>query len=122
MKLLFAVTNDLTYDQRMQRICRSLSAWGYDVELIGRERELSVPLSSETFRQTRLNCFFSKGKLFYLEYNLRLLFYLLFTRFDAVCAIDLDTIVPVFIIGKLKGAKLIYDAHEYFTEVPEVVR
>ena len=121
MKIILTVTNDLTYDQRMQRICGSLSSAGYEIELVGRGRYFSIPLSTEPYRQTRLECIFNKGKLFYLEYNLRLLFYLTFSNFEAACAIDLDTIVPVFIIGKLKGAKLIYDAHEYFTEVPEVV-
>ena len=121
-RIVFTVTNDLTYDQRMQKICRSLAGAGYSVELIGRERNFSIPLSKEPFEQTRLKCIFDKGKLFYIEYNLRLLIYLTFSQFDGACAIDLDTIVPVYIIGKLKGAKLIYDAHEYFTEVPEVVR
>jgi glycosyltransferase involved in cell wall biosynthesis len=122
MRIIFTVINDLTYDQRMQKICRSLSKAGYEVELVGRERDFSVALGKEPFKQTRLTCFFNKGKLFYLEYNLRLFFYLGFSKFEAVCAIDLDTIVPVCIIGKLKGAKLVYDAHEYFTEVPEVIR
>ncbi len=121
-KIIFTVTNDLTYDQRMQRICRSLLGAGYNVELVGRERRKSVALADEPFKQTRLKCWVNKGKLFYLEYNIRLLFYLFYKEFDAACAIDLDTIVPVFIAGKLKGGKLIYDAHEYFTEVPEVVR
>ncbi len=121
-KIIFTVTNDLTFDQRMQKICISLSNAGYEIELIGRQRSFSLPLSAEFFKQTRLKCFFNKGKLFYLEYNLRLLAYLLFQKFDALCAIDLDTIVPVYIAGKMKGSKLIYDAHEYFTEVPEVIR
>lgn len=121
-KIIFTVTNDLTYDQRMQKICRSLSNAGYEIELVGRERYSSLPLSTEPFKQMRLRCIFNKGKLFYLEYNLRLLFYLLFQKFDALCGIDLDTIVPVYVVGKLKNKKLIYDAHEYFTEVPEVIR
>ncbi len=106
----------------MQRICRSLSGAGYEVELVGRERDTSVALTTEPYKQTRLKCWFDKGKLFYLEYNLRLFFYLRSLEFDAACAIDLDTIVPVFLAGKLRSAKLVYDAHEYFTEVPEVVR
>lgn len=121
-KIIFTVTNDLTYDQRMQKICRSLSNAGYEIELVGRERSFSLLLSNESFKQTRLKCIFNKGKLFYLEYNLRLLFYLLFQKADALCAIDLDTIAPVYLAGKVKSAKLIYDAHEYFTEVPEVIR
>jgi glycosyltransferase involved in cell wall biosynthesis len=121
-KIIFTVTNDLTYDQRMQKICSSLSAAGYEVELVGRLHDFSVPLDNQPYRQTRLWCIFNKGKLFYIEYNIRLLFFLLFREFDGVCAIDLDTIAPAYFVGKFKQAKLIYDAHEYFTEVPEVVR
>lgn len=120
-KIILTVTNDLTYDQRMQKICRSLCGAGYEVELVGRTRTHSKPLTEEPFKQTRLKCFINQGKLFYAEYNLRLLFYLLFQKTDALCAVDLDTIIPVYLTGQLKGAKLIYDAHEYFTEVPEVI-
>lgn len=121
-KIVFTVTNDLVFDQRMQKICRSMVSAGYTVQLIGRQRKASPPLSLEPYQQTRLTCFFNKGKLFYLEYNLRLFIHLLFTKFHAACAIDLDTIMPIYYAGKLKGAKLAYDAHEYFTEVPEVIR
>jgi glycosyltransferase involved in cell wall biosynthesis len=119
--IILTVTNDLSYDQRMQKICRSLAKAGYAVQLVGRERSFSIPLRNESYRQTRLKCIFNKGKLFYVEFNLRLLLYLLFSIFDAACAVDLDTIVPVVLISKLKGAKIAYDAHEYFTEVPEVI-
>ncbi len=120
-KIVFTVTNDLTYDQRMHRICSSLAGAGYAVELVGRERSFSIPLIEQPYKQTRLSCFFNKGKLFYIEYNIRLFIYLLFSRLNAACAIDLDTIMPVYYVGKLKKAKLVYDAHELFTEVPEVI-
>ncbi len=121
MQLLFLVTNDLTYDQRMIRICRSLAQAGYAVRLVGRALPNSPHLVKETYEQQRLFCFFEKGKFFYLEFNLRLFFYLLWHRFDLVCAIDLDTIVPAYLVSKLRQKKIVYDAHEYFTEVPEVV-
>lgn len=121
-KIVFTVTNDLSYDQRMQKICRSLTKAGYSVKLVGRERKYSIPLTEEPYEQKRLKCTFDSGKLFYAEYNIRLFIYLLFTSFDAACAIDLDTIAAVYFAGKLKFAKLAYDAHEYFTEVPEVIR
>ena len=120
-KIILAVTNDLSYDQRMHRICGSLARAGYRVELVGRQLPWSKPPAERPYRQTRLACRLTEGKGFYLEYNLRLLFYLLTSRFDAVCAVDLDTIVPAWIAGRLKGAFLVYDAHEYFSEVPEVV-
>ena len=120
-KIILAVTNDLTYDQRMHRICDSLVAAGHSVELVGRLRRQSRPLMERSFEQKRLHCRFEKGKFFYLEYNIRLLVYLLRSRFRILCAVDLDTIVPAWIAGRLKGARLVFDAHEYFSEVPEVV-
>lgn len=121
-KIVLAVTNDLTYDQRMQKICCSLVAANYEVELVGRELPESVVLEKKKFTQTRLQCFFHKGKLFYAEYNLRLFFYLLIQKFDAVCAVDLDTIAACVLAAKAKRKKIAFDAHEYFTEVPEVIR
>ena len=116
-----AVTNDLTYDQRMIRICTSLSQAGYDVVLVGRKEPSSLPLQRQLFRQHRLRLLFRKGKLFYLEYNLRLLFYLLFRRMDCICAIDLDTIIPCCWAARLKRIPRVYDAHELFCEMKEVV-
>lgn len=57
----------------------------------------------------------------YLEYNLRLLFYLLFTPTDCFCAIDLDTILPNYFASAFRGKKRVYDAHELFTEQKEIV-
>lgn len=119
--IFFTVTNDLTYDQRMQRICTTLVENGYAVTLIGRKRAASLPLRARSFRQKRLRCWFTKGKFFYAEYNLRLLFWLLFQKIDAICAIDLDTIVPCYHISKWKKIPRIYDAHELFTELKEVI-
>src|ERR1043165_6168432 len=128
-RIIFTVVNDLTYDQRMHRICNSLVNDGYDVLLIGRKLsrrgpfgKSSIPLQQEKFKQQRLNVFFSRGKLFYLEYNICLFFVLLFKRFDIVCGIDLDTILPCYFISKIKNKKCVYDAHELFPEVPEVIR
>lgn len=121
MTIVFTVTNDLTYDQRMQRICRSLATSGYDVLLVGRALPHSIALKDNEFRQKRLKCRFNKGFLFYAEYNLRLCLFLLRASYDAVCSIDLDTLPAGFAAAALRGKKRVFDAHEYFTEVPEVV-
>lgn len=105
----------------MQRICGSLAQAGYEVLLVGRQWPASAPLTPQPYRQHRLRCHFRRGKLFYLEYNLRLLGYLLGQRAAAWCAIDLDTALPVWLRARLGGQPFIYDAHELFTEVPEVV-
>ena len=116
-RIVFTVTNDLSYDQRMQRICTSLANAGYNILLIGRKLKNSVALKEEIFEQKRLRCFFNKGFLFYAEYNTRLFFFLLFVQMNAVCAIDLDTILPCYFVCGLRGKKRIYDAHELFTEM-----
>lgn len=120
-KIYFTVTNDLTYDQRMHRICTSLAENGYNVTLVGRKIPSSLPLAEKKFAQKRIRCWFNKGKLFYFEYNLRLTNYLLFQKIDAICAIDLDTIAPCHTISRFKHILRIYDAHELFTELKEVV-
>lgn len=119
-RIVCTVTNDLNFDQRMMRICTSLSQAGYDVCLIGRKRNSSLPLKEQLFRQKRIPCFFDKGKAFYIEYNLKLLFVLLFTSTDVYCAIDLDTIVPNYIASRFRRKKRVYDAHELFCEMDEI--
>lgn len=120
-RIAFTVTNDLSYDQRMQRICTSLINAGYEVILIGRQLKKSIPLQPQLFSQKRLNCIFTKGFLFYFEYNLRLLLFLLFVKVDAFCAIDLDTVFPSYIASVVRNKPRVYDAHELFTELKEVV-
>ncbi len=121
LKIIFTVTNDLVYDQRMYRICNSLARHGYDIVLVGRRLKNSKELGRRLYQQHRLRCLFNKGKLFYLEYNIRLFFYLLFHPSDVICSIDLDTLLPGFTVSKIKRSILVYDAHEYFTQVPEVI-
>jgi len=120
-KILFTVTNDLTYDQRMDRICSALAGAGFEITLVGRKKSDSKELTKKKYQQYRLQCHFEKGKLFYIEFNIRLFFYLLFSPVDIISSIDLDTILPGFLVSKVRNKKFVYDAHEYFTEVIEVV-
>jgi glycosyltransferase involved in cell wall biosynthesis len=119
--IIFTVTTDLSYDQRMIRICTSLVGAGYNVLLVGRKMSSSVPLTPQSFTQKRINCLFEKGKLFYAEYNIRLFFYLLFKKMDCIGAIDLDTILSCYFISKIKKVTQVYDAHELFCEMKEIV-
>lgn len=120
-RILFTVTTDLTYDQRMIRICTSLAEAGFAVTLVGRKMCNSLPLTQEIFVQKRINCIIEKGKLFYIEFNTRLFLFLLFQKIDCICAIDLDTIIPCYFISIIKKIKRVYDAHELFCEMKEIV-
>lgn len=121
MTIYLTVTNDLSFDQRMIRICTSLQQAGHQIILVGREQKKSISLIQQPFRQKRISCFFNTGIFFYAEYNLRLFFYLLTKKMDCICAIDLDTILSCLFISKLKNTKRVYDAHELFCEMKEVV-
>ena len=118
--ILVTVTNDLNQDQRMHRICNTLTDAGYDVLFLGRMKSTSSALLSHSFQQRRLNCWFSGGFLFYLEYNIRILFFALKMKPDLIYSVDLDTLLGTGIARKWLGAKLFHDAHEYFVEVPEL--
>lgn len=120
-RLVFTVTNDLNYDQRMLRICTSLTQSGYDVTLIGFKRKTSRPLTERPFKQIRIPIIAEQGKLLYVDYWIKLFFLLLFRKADVLCAIDLDTILPVYYASRIRGKKRVYDAHELFTELKEVI-
>ena len=79
------------------------------------------PEANFPFKTFRFNLVFNRGFLFYAEYSIRLFFKLLFSKKDVIYANDLDTLLPNFLISKISSCKLIYDSHEFFTEVPELI-
>jgi glycosyltransferase involved in cell wall biosynthesis len=118
--LICTVTNDLTHDQRMQRICTTLCQAGYRVTLVGRQLADSQPLAEYPYAQVRLRCRWHKGFLFYAEYNLRLFIFLWRTPCAAIGSVDLDTLPAGWAASLLRGRQRVFDAHEHFVEVPEL--
>ncbi|MDZ7879346.1 MAG: glycosyltransferase [Saprospiraceae bacterium] len=112
----------------MLRIGTSLAQSGFEVWLVGRQLPESKFFDNQYIKAHRFSLWFNKGKLFYVEYNIRLFFWLLTQRFDIIGGIDLDSILPCYFSAKIKNIgrgikiKIIYDAHELFSETPEVVR
>jgi len=119
-RILISVTNDLTTDQRVEKTCEALSEIGYDVLLVGRKLKKSLPIQ-RNYKTIRFRLLFNKGFLFYAEFNIRLFIFLLFTKKDLLFSNDLDTLLPNYIIGKLQNKKLVFDSHELFSEIPELV-
>ncbi len=119
-KIVFAANSDLGFDQRMQRICRSLHLADFDVFILGRTFHNSKPLEAEMYKRERISLRFQKGKLAYIELNIRIFLFFLRKDFDAICSVDLDTLPACWLLSVWKGKKLAHDAHEYMEEVPEV--
>lgn len=109
------VSNDLVHDQRVKKTCDSLLSQGYDITLVGRKVRQSKPIY-RAYKTVRFNLFFESGALFYAMLNVRLFFYLLFVSTDFIWANDLDTLPAAHLVSRLRGKKLIYDSHEFFTE------
>lgn len=120
-RIVLTVINDLNFDQRMIRIATSLQQAGYEVLLVGRSHGGSPALAERPFGQKRLAVRAERGKAMYAVYWFRLFFFLLSHKCDAICAIDLDTILPVYFASLFKRCQRVYDAHELFTEMQEVV-
>ena len=121
MTILCLVTNDLSHDQRMIRICGTLAEAGYHVTLIGRELPDSPEMVERPFRQHRIRCRHHTGKLFYAEYNYRLWRELRDWTYDVICAVDLDTLLAATLLRR-SDTRIVYDAHEWFSETPEVAQ
>lgn len=119
-RVIVSVTNDLVTDQRVGRTCDVLSEMGFDVLLVGRKLKNSLPID-RSYSSKRFRLIFNKGVLFYAEYNLRLFLFLLFTKKSILFSNDLDTLLPNYLISKLQNKKLIFDSHELFSEIPELV-
>jgi len=111
----------LNTDQRVHKVCSFIESQGYDVLLVGRRLKSSQEMEYRSYRTKRFRMFFEKGALFYAWFNFRLFWFLLFRSSHILVANDLDTLLPNYLVSKLKRKKLVYDSHEYFTEVPELI-
>jgi len=120
LQILISDTNDLGTDKRVLKTAQTLAQAGYDITLIGRYitgREL--PKVTYTLKIFKM--WFNSGFKFYAEFNIRLFFYLLLKKATIFWANDLDTLPANFLASRIRRKKIVYDSHELFTEVPELV-
>ena len=119
-RVAFSVTNCICYDQRVMKMAETVSKLGCDITIIGRITEDCCGKEMIPFRTKRFRMIFKKGFLFYKFFNIRLFVFLLFHKYDILVSNDLDTLLPNYIVSRIKGVPVVYDSHEYFTGVPEL--
>lgn len=119
-RITVLVSNDLSHDQRVAKVCDSLQSLGFGIRLVGRKLPDSLPLE-RPYPCTRMRLVFRRGALFYAEFNIRLFLLLLFDRSEILLSNDLDTLLPAWIVSRVRGRKLVYDSHEYFTEAEGLI-
>ncbi|MEY4804333.1 MAG: hypothetical protein RL331_852 [Bacteroidota bacterium] len=115
------VSSDLATDNRVHRSCTVLEELGFQIYLLGRQKRNSPEMPPRSYRVRRLQLRYEKGAFFYAELNIRLFLILLFKKYDFLFANDLDTLPAAYLASRLKRKPLLYDSHELFTEVPELV-
>jgi glycosyltransferase involved in cell wall biosynthesis len=120
-KVIISVTNDIVNDQRILRTASTFHKAGWKVELVGRRIRDGLPASHVHHQMYRFRMVFKRGPFFYGSYNVRLFFHLLFHPCDLLWANDLDTLPANYLASRCLKTTLVYDAHEYFTEVPELL-
>ncbi len=121
-KIIVSATTDLSTDNRIDRTCKALLEHGFEILLVGRIKSDSVNLEIRNYPCKRFKLVFQKGPFFYMEFNLRLFFFLLFQKKDILISNDLDTLLANYCCSKFsRRTKLLYDSHELFTETPELI-
>lgn len=121
MQILISVFNNLYNDQRVDKVCRTLHENGYPIFLLGNTWGGCPPLKRPyPFKRLKIRSRILRWS--YIEFQIKLFFELL-KRADknsVLHANDLDTLLPNFLVSKIKRIPLVWDSHEIFTEMPSV--
>ncbi|PID92700.1 MAG: glycosyl transferase group 1 [Bacteroidetes bacterium] len=118
-----SVINDLASDQRVHRVALLLQQEGFEVHCIGRRLPGSPDVKiAPGIKLRRYRMLFRRGPLFYACFNLRLFCSLMSCRKPFLfVANDLDTLLATSLAAGIRGTALVYDSHELFTRVPELL-
>lgn len=119
--MMMFVTSDIQTDQRVHRTATTLQSMGFDVVVTGRQSSGIIDSHQATYRIKRIGTIAKRGMSFFIIFNLKIFARLLFGRYTAIYANDLDTLVGCWAGAIIRRKPLIYDSHELFTEIPELV-
>lgn len=121
MKVLVSVFNNLYTDQRVEKVCRTLSENGFEVQLIGNNWG-GLPEMTRPYSFSRILLKSKILKFAYVEFQ-RKLYVELLRKADKntiLLANDLDTLLPNYLVSRKLNIPLVFDSHEIFTEMPAI--
>jgi len=124
MNVLMLLTNPFKPDPRVHMEAKSLVSAGHKVTILCWDRGENYPREEvvDGIKIIRLRAKAAYGMpkdyaLGYLKYNLRVLEFTKGASFDAVHANDFDTLPLAFLLKKLHGWKVVYDAHDHYSSM-----
>lgn len=121
MRISIFSTSYFVTDQRIQRVTSTLNENGYSIKVYSRKHPQLPITKNDGIKVRYIRTLFKKGPFFYLFYNFKIFQRILFSKVDIIYANDLDTLMGCWMGSVARFKPLIYDSHELFTEVPELI-
>ncbi|MFA7615678.1 MAG: glycosyltransferase [Weeksellaceae bacterium] len=121
LRIISSVINNYQGDQRVQKQIRSFRKFGFETEVIATDLRGNPKLDFDYPVQIiRLSN--QDGMLMYLEFNRKLFGRLMKSvkKGDILLANDLDSLLPNYLISKIKKVPVVFDSHEIFSELPSL--
>lgn len=120
-KIITSAFSNLSTDQRIEKICRTLHERGYEIELLGNNWGGAEKMS-RPYQVSRIPLISTSLKTAYFEFNWKL-YRELKRKADKntiLHANDLDVLLPNYILAKKLEIPLVFDSHEIFSEMPAI--
>lgn len=121
------LSNGFNPDVRVYKEAKTLVENGHKVTILAWDRLRECPKKEvlDGINIERIHISSVYGNIFQNSLNMPLFwtyafFKLLFRNFDVIHCHDFDTLLPGFLLGKLKGKKIVYDAHESYPVMKSV--
>lgn len=123
-KVLIIRSNPVAPDPRVEKIGRALLRAGYIVSVIGWDRRGNYPNREKKdfgkINRLKIKANFGQGVkniVPIIKWQIRLTIALLKSDFDIIHCCDFDTIIPGYIVSKLKRAKVVYDIFDFYADM-----
>jgi glycosyltransferase involved in cell wall biosynthesis len=121
-EVLLPIITDLGTDRRCFKMARSLKKMGYTPVVLCDKPHTRPGPAWEGYNVKILSRYSHRERFMrtFIEYLFRLAVYLVFTRSMFWIVEDCPPLFLVALLGRLRKRTVIYDAHEIFTESPEL--